>query len=82
MIKLINNKKTQKIYEEFYYEFKDNIKTAEPPYINLIYTTNMLVNINKILNKRRFFSPLFSWFYLVYKIFFLTFDPLVKETGN
>ena len=67
MIKLLNDKKAQNIYREFYSEFRDNIKTAEPPYINLIYTTNMLVNINKRLNKRTFFSPFFSWFYLIYK---------------
>jgi len=75
MIKLLNNKKAQKIYEEIYYEFRDTIKTAEPPYINLIYATNLLVSVNKKLNNRNFVSPLFSWFYLIYKKLFFNIRP-------
>ncbi len=71
IIKLLNDQKAQKIYSEFFYEFRDQIKTAEPPYINLVFTANLLININKRLNKRRFFSPIHSWFYLIRKkIFF------------
>jgi len=67
MIKLLKNEKTKIVYQEIFHEFQTNIKTAEPPYINLIYASHMLVDTNKILNKRALFSPLFSWFYLVYK---------------
>ncbi len=67
IIKLLNDKKTQNIYSEFYYEFRDDIKSAEPPYMNLVYTANLLVNINKRLNKRKLFSPVLSWFYLMQK---------------
>jgi len=73
MIQLLENEKTKKLYREIFNEFKTNLKTAEPPYINLIYATHMLVTINKILNKRSLFSPLLSWFYLVHqKIYFNT----------
>ena len=78
MIKLLNNKKAQKIYKEIYYEFRDIMKTAEPPYINYIYTTNLLVSVNKRLNKRSFFSPIFSWFYLIYKKLFFN----IRSSSN
>jgi len=75
MIKFLNNKNVQKIYEEIYYEFRDTMKTAEPPYINFIYATNLLVGVNKRLNKRALFSPVFSWFYLIYKKLFFNIRP-------
>lgn len=70
MIKLLNNKKTKRIYREIYFEFQNNIETAEPPYINLIYATHLLVSTNKILNKRTLFSPFQSWCYLIYRKFY------------
>jgi hypothetical protein len=70
MIKLLNNEKAQNIYKDIYYEFRDTLMTAEPPYINLIYTTNLLVGVNKRLNKRTFLSPVISWFYLFFKKLF------------
>ncbi len=80
MIKLLKNEKTKIIYQEIFYEFQTNIKTAEPPYINLIYATHMLVTINKILNKRTLYSPLLSWFYLVYqKIYFNTRSSSIRN---
>jgi len=80
MIQLLENEKTKKLYREIFNEFKTNLKTAEPPYINLIYATNMLVNVNRILNKRTWFSPLHSWLYLVYqKIYFTSWSSSLRS---
>ena len=71
MIKLLKDEKAKKIYKEIYNEFRDIIKSSEPPYMNLVYTTNMLVNINKRLNSHSFLSSTISWFYMINKkIFF------------
>ena len=82
MIKLLNNKKAKSIYREIYYEFLNNIKTAEPPFINLIYTTDILVTLNKILNKRNLFSPLYSWGYLAYKKVYFSIWSTSKRNWN
>ena len=82
MIKLLNNKKAKSIYREIYYEFLNNIKTAEPPFINLIYTTDILVTLNKILNKRNLFSPFYSWGYLAYKKVYFSIWSTSKRNWN
>lgn len=82
MIKLLNNKKAKSIYREIYYEFLNNIKTAEPPFINLIYTTDILVTLNKILNKRNLFSPFYPWGYLAYKKVYFSIWSTSKSNWN
>jgi len=67
MIKLLKDEKVKQIYEEVFYEFRDKLETAEPPYINLIYTTQILRQSNKILNERGWFSPLRARVYISYK---------------
>lgn len=80
MIKLLHAEITKKVYKDIYFDFHDNIKSAEPPYINLIYATNMLVNLNIILNRRTLISPAQAWFYKVYKNFYFSILPSSK--GN
>ena len=73
MIKILCDENVRVLYEKIFYEFKDEIKTAEPPYINLIYTVNLLLNTNRILNRRSFFSNISAWFYVMRKkIYFST----------
>lgn len=79
MIKLLEVEVTQKIYKEIYFDFKDSIKTAEPPYINLIYATHMLINLNRILNHRSFYSPAHAWFYKIYKKLYFSFRPFSRK---
>ena len=78
MIKLLDHPQAKSVYHEIFTDFQQNVKTAEPPYINLIYATNMLVNLNTILNKRSWFSSLYAWFYIFYKKHYFTQIPHSK----
>ncbi len=51
MIKLLERDDVCLVYEKIFYEFRDVIKTAEPPYINLIYTVDILKRSNILLKK-------------------------------
>lgn len=79
MIKLLEVEATQKLYREIYFEFKDNIKTAEPPYINLIYATNLLINLNRIQNQRHFYSPTQAWLYKMHQKIYFGFRPFSQK---
>jgi len=51
MIKLLEREDVREEYQKIFNEFRDVIKTAEPPYINLIYTVDILKKSNCLLKK-------------------------------
>ncbi len=78
MIKLLNDQVAQEVYREIFFDFRDNIKTAEPPYINLIFAADMLVTSNRMLNRRGWLTPLTVWMYMIYKKFYFKARPFSR----
>lgn len=70
MIKVLGRKDVQEVYREIFLEFRDELKTAEPPYINLIYTVDLLKKSNGCLKKG-----------FPYTIFALRIYPRLKKTS-
>lgn len=56
IIKIFNEDEVIKEYEKIYSDFKTNLSSGEPPYINLIYTRNIIINANKIVKKDSFLA--------------------------
>lgn len=56
IIEVFRREDVVKEYGKVYLDFKEDIKTAEPPYINLIYTRHILLKANELINRREPFS--------------------------
>ena len=56
IIEVFRREDIVKEYGKVYLDFKEDIKTAEPPYINLIYTRHILLKANELINRRKPFA--------------------------
>lgn len=67
MIKVFEVDSIKSEYANVFHEFKNELNTAEPPYINLIYVVDLIKKSNKLLRRKSLFFMLYTRLYFFFK---------------
>jgi hypothetical protein len=79
MIKVLEMENVKIEYSRIFHEFETELKTAEPPYINLIYATHLIKKSNKLSRNSSIFMMIYMKLYLWYKKINFKFFPGSKS---